>query len=260
VVAPASSADDLKARVKAFWECEPCGVIHTAAPEGTPEFFDAIERRRDELEAFLPRYADFEGARGLCVLEIGVGVGTDFVRFARAGAAVTGIDLTEHSVSLVRRRLGLEGLEGDVRVADAEDLPFASGSFDRVYSWGVLHHTPDTEKAVHEAIRVLAPGGRLTVMLYNRISWVSLGLWLRRALLRARPWHSFRHVLAHELESQGTKGYTVREVRRMFAQLEELRVEVVRTAYDQFLAGPFGRLFSSRFGWFIVITGRAHRD
>jgi SAM-dependent methyltransferase len=251
------SALTAKARVKAFWEAEPCGVIHTSEPEGTRAFYDAVERRRDELEPFLPLYADFRGARGRRLLEIGVGLGTDFVRFARAGAVVTGVDLTEHAVTLTRRRLELEGLAGELLVADAENLPFPDRSFERVYSWGVLHHTPDTARAVREAIRVLAPNGRLTVMVYNRISWVAIGLWARRALLRGRPWQSLSHVLAHHLESDGTKGYTQSEARAMFAGLADLRVDVVPTPYDRSMAGPLARLAPSRLGWFLVISGRS---
>ena len=249
-------AQELKERVRGHWDVEPCGVIHTDAPEGSARFYDEIERRRDELEPFLPKFADFAGARGLSMLEIGVGIGTDFIRFARAGARVTGVDLTEHAVELARLRLELEGLDGEVVQADAERLPFADGTFDRVYSWGVLHHTPDTEGAVREAIRVLAPGGAITVMLYNRISWVALGLWARRALLRARPWLSLRYVLANYLESPGTKGYTAAEARTMFAGLDELQVDVVGTRYDRYLAGPLGRIAPGHLGWFIVIRGR----
>ena len=124
---------------------EPCGSVHADAPEGAKEeYFDQVERTRDKLKPFIPDFADFAGSRGRTVLEIGVGLGTDFLRFARAGAKVTGIDLTEHGVALVRRRLELEGLEGDVRVADAERLPFADASFGKVYSWGccTTHREP----------------------------------------------------------------------------------------------------------------------
>ena len=144
-----------KTRVQGFWEAEPCGSAHGEAPEGSPEFFANVERTRNELEPFIPEYADFAGARGKRVLEIGVGVGTDFIRFVRAGAIATGVDLTDHAVSLVRRRVELEGLQAEVLQADAERLPFEDGAFDRVYSWGVLHHTPDSERAFGEALRVL---------------------------------------------------------------------------------------------------------
>jgi SAM-dependent methyltransferase len=245
-----------KSRVQAFWEADPCGAAHGEAPEGTPEFFAQIERKRNELEPFIGRYADFPMTRGQRVLEIGVGAGSDFVRFARAGADATGVDLTEHAIRLVRQRLDNEGLEAHLQQADAESLPFEDGAFDRVYSWGVLHHTPDTARAVREAVRVLAPGGRLCVMLYARHSWVAYGLWAKHALLQGRPTRSLSDVLAHHMESEGTKGFTVRELRAMFAGLEDLRIEKVSTPYDRAWAGPLAALTGDRLGWFAVTRGR----
>lgn len=249
----ATATGELKRRVREFWETEPCGAMHASAPEGSPEYFAQVERVRYEREPFIPQFADFAGSAGKRVLEIGVGLGTDFLQFARAGARVTGIDLTEHAVALVRRRLELEGLEGEVRVADAEELPFDDGAFDRVYSWGVLHHTPDTARAVREAIRV-APGGDVCVMLYGRHSWVAFGLWVKHALLGGRPWRSLADVLSRHMESEGTKGYTPRELRQLFAGLDDLRIDRVVTTYDRRFAGPLVRLGS--FGWFVVIRGR----
>ena len=245
-----------KQRVKTYWEREACGEIHADAPEGEPEFYDQVERRRDELEPHIASFANFAGARGLRLLEIGVGLGTDFTRFVRAGADATGVDLTERAIGLVRRRLELEGLRAELLVADAEALPFEDGAFDRVYSWGVLHHTPQTEKAVAEAIRVLRPGGELCVMLYARHSWVGYGFWVRYALLAGRPWRSIADVLAHRMESEGTKAYTRRELERMFATLDELRIDQVSTVYDRQIAGPLARLTGDRLGWHLVIRGR----
>ena len=139
---------------------------------GTPEFFERVEAHRYTKEWHIPEAADFAGARGLSVLEIGCGLGTDGAQFAQAGAHYTGIDLTEAAIELARKRFELSGLaEGEFRVADAENLDFADDSFDRVYSHGVLHHTPDTARAVAEIHRVLKPGGRAIVMLYHRGSY-----------------------------------------------------------------------------------------
>jgi SAM-dependent methyltransferase len=245
-----------KARVQDFWEADPCGAAHGEAPEGSPEFFANVERTRNELEPFIPAYADFAGARGKRLLEIGVGVGTDFIRFVRAGAVATGVDLTEHAVALVRRRVELEGLEADVLQADAERLPFADGVFDRVYSWGVLHHTPDASRAIREALRVLAPGGEACIMLYARHSWVGYGLWVKHALLRRRPWRSLADVIGENVESAGTRAYTKRELRALFGELADLRVEKVSTPYDRGWAGPLARLAGHRLGWFMVVRGR----
>jgi len=240
--------------VKSFWEASPCGSSYASAPEGTREYFDEVERARYELEPFLPQFADFDGARGKRLLEIGVGLGTDFVNFVRAGAEATGVDLTEKGVELVRRRLELEGLTADVLVADAEQLPFEDGTFDRVYSWGVLHHTPDTARAVREALRVLRPGGEFCVMLYARVSWVSLGFWLRYGLAVGRPWRSLADVIA-VTESAGTKAYTEAEVRDMFAGTAELRVDRVVTPYDRRYVGRIADRVP-RLGWFLVARGR----
>jgi SAM-dependent methyltransferase len=162
---------DLKERVRAFWQEHPCGTKFADAAIGTPEFFERVEAHRYEKEWHIPAAADFAGARGLRVLEIGCGLGTDGAQFAKAGADYTGVDLTAAAVELARTRFEVSGLKGEFRVADAENLDFAGNSFDLVYSHGVLHHTPDTARAVREIHRVLRPGGRAIIMLYHRGSY-----------------------------------------------------------------------------------------
>ena len=250
------SALDQKLSVRTFWERGPCGSEHTAAPEGTAEFYAEVERTRAELDPQIPRFADFESARGQRLLEIGVGLGSDFLQFVRAGAHGTGVDLTQHAVDLVRRRLDLEGLDAEVLQADAEHLPFPDGSFDRVYSWGVLHHSPDTHRAVREAMRVLRPGGRLCVMLYARHSWVTYGMWARHALFAGRPWRNLAGVLSEHMESPGTTAYTARELRELFDGLEDIRVDKVTTAYDRQMVGPLARITGNSLGWNLVVRGR----
>jgi ubiquinone/menaquinone biosynthesis C-methylase UbiE len=249
------TAIDTKDAVRSFWSRTPCGSWDATADEGTPEYFAQIEARRYELEPFIGRFAEFESVRGKAVLEVGVGLGTDHIRFARAGAELHGVDLTERGVELVRRRLELEELSSDLRVADAERLPFADSSFDYVYSWGVLHHTPDTTRAVHEAIRVLRPGGRICVMVYSRHAWVSYGLWLRHGPLSRKPLRSISDVLHHHMESLGTKGFTKREARRMFTGVQPLSINKVATPYDVEYAGGAGRMTGRWFGFFMVIQG-----
>ena len=140
----------LKDQVRAFWQAHPCGTKFTAAEVGTRLFYERVEEHRYRTEWHIPSAADFSSSRGLRVLEIGCGLGTDGAQFARAGAIYTGVDLTDASVSLARRRFELFDLPGEFRVADAETLDFADENFDLVYSHGVLHHTPDTARAVRE--------------------------------------------------------------------------------------------------------------
>jgi ubiquinone/menaquinone biosynthesis C-methylase UbiE len=251
----------LKERVRAFWQAHPCGTKFSDAEMGTREFFERIEAHRYTKEWHIPEAADFATSRGLKVLEIGCGLGTDGAQFARAGADYTGVDLTDAAVELARKHFGLLGLRGDFRTADAENLNFADESFDLVYSHGVLHHTPDTARAVREIHRVLKPGGRAVVMLYHRGSYnyrVGIRV-LRRAgagllktesgiklvnRLTGEPIKSLRehaqllrastngHLSADELLNQSTDGagnplarvYSRREARELFNDFREVEL------------------------------------
>jgi ubiquinone/menaquinone biosynthesis C-methylase UbiE len=163
--------EPLKERVRAFWQAHPCGTKFADAEPGTRLFYERVEEHRYRTEWHIPEAANFAGAKGLRVLEIGCGLGTDGAQFAKAGAVYVGVDLTEAAVELARKRFELFDLHGTFRTADAEKLEFESDSFDVVYSHGVLHHTPDTVGAVREVHRVLKPGGRAIVMLYHRGSY-----------------------------------------------------------------------------------------
>src|SRR5438477_9952550 len=158
---------ELKARVRAFWQAHPCGTRFSDAEVGTREFFDRVEARRYAREWLIPDAADFAATKRLRVLEIGCGLGTDGVQFAQAGADYTGVALTEAAIDLARKNFEQRGLQGEFKVADAENLDFADSSFDLVYSHGVLHHTPDIARAVSETHRVLKPEPRAIVMLYQ---------------------------------------------------------------------------------------------
>src|SRR5437667_4281103 len=165
------SNSQLKDRVRAFWQAHPCGTKFSDAEVGTREFFDRVEAHRYAKEWHIPGAADFAAAKGLRVLEIGCGLGTDGVQFAQAGADYTGVDLTEAAIDLARKNFEQRGLPGGFKVADAESLDFADESFDLDYSHGVLLHTPDIARAVGEIDRVLKPEGSAMVMIYRHESY-----------------------------------------------------------------------------------------
>jgi ubiquinone/menaquinone biosynthesis C-methylase UbiE len=249
-----------KEAVRRYWDAAPCGTADVANAEEAAKFRE-IERIRYGREPFIARFARFDEARGKKILEVGVGAGTDHLRFARAGAQCSGIDLSEVSLDTTRRRLLAEGLASELRVSDAEQLPFPDGSFDLVYSWGVIHHTPDTRRAAREILRVLRPGGRFCVMVYNRHSLVAGQVWLRYAALRGRPGRTLADVLAHHMESPGTKGYTVAEAGSLFDGAKQASVDTVVTPYDmrvgrrRFLPRWSWRVVPGRLGWFHVVSG-----
>jgi ubiquinone/menaquinone biosynthesis C-methylase UbiE len=196
----------LKEQVRAFWQEHPCGTKFAEASPGSARFYELVEAHRYQKEWHIPSAAGFVQTRNLRVLEIGCGLGTDGAQFAKAGADYTGIDLTDAAVDLSRRRFQLSNLKGTFHTADAEQLDFADESFDLVYSHGVLHHTPDIEKAIAEIYRVLRPKGRAIVMLYHRDSYnylINISL-LRRAgvhLLKWNPGIKLVHLITREPET-----------------------------------------------------------
>jgi len=183
---------ELKERVRRFWQEHPCGTKFADAAPGSLRFYELVEEHRYTKEWHIPAAAGFAETKGLRVLEIGCGLGTDGAQFARAGADYTGIDLTDAAIDLAQKRFQLFNLPGKFQTDDAEKLSFADNTFDVVYSHGVLHHTPDIESAIREIHRVLRPGGRAEVMLYHRNSYnyrVNISL-LRRAGVHLLRWNS----------------------------------------------------------------------
>lgn len=228
---PNDAAPPTLEAVHDFWNAASCGedLYLNGADRAA---YARQSRTRYELEPMIEELARFAAHRGEDVLEIGVGLGADHQRWAEAGARLHGVDLTERAVEHTRRRLALFGLASELRVANAEALPFADASFDVVYSWGVLMHTPSTERAIAEVHRVLRSGGRALLMLYHRSSFVGYMLWLRYALLRARPFTSLDEIYARHLESPGTKAYSIDDARRLMSRFEDVRVKTHLTHGD----------------------------
>jgi SAM-dependent methyltransferase len=223
--------DAQKRAVEQFWDSAACGedlYLSSVQREGYIEH----ARRRYELEPVIEEFAGFDSAAGQRVLEIGVGLGADHVRFAQSGANLYGVDLTARAVEHTRRRLALFDLRSNLTTGDAEQLAFEANEFDLVYSWGVLHHSPDTRAAIAEVYRVLRPGGVAKVMIYHKWSLVGYMLWIRYALLRLRPWMTLTDIYAQYLESPGTKAYTVSEARVLFSSFQSVCIKTYLTHGD----------------------------
>ena len=210
-----STNQEAKELEKAFWEAASCGEKLYLKRETMDGYLEQ-SRVRYELEPEILDFASFEKHKGQKVLEIGLGLGADHQKWAEAGADLFGVDLTERSIEHVKRRFELFGLHSNTQVGDAEKLPFPDNFFDVVYSWGVLMCTPDTPKAIREVYRVLKPGGTAKVMLYHKYSLVGFMLWVRYALLRGRPFTPLLDIYINNLESYGTKAYSVEEARELF--------------------------------------------
>ncbi|MDP9263645.1 MAG: class I SAM-dependent methyltransferase [Acidobacteriota bacterium] len=235
-----------KEAVREFWQERSRGELY-AQGKSLRQRVEAQARARYELEPFIHRFARFEEGCGRDVLEIGVGMGADYLEWARhSPRQLVGIDVTEQAVEFTRQRLELYGFRSDLRVGDAEGLPLPDSSFDIVYSWGVLHHSPDTPLAVREVHRVLRPGGVARIMIYHHPSVVGTLLWARYGALQRR---SFAEVYANYLESLGTKAYTVQEVTELFREFADVHIAIELSAGD-LLTGAAGR----RYGGVLLTT------
>lgn len=218
--------EQLKKSVKQYWNTAACGTEFISKEKFSPAYFQAIEDFRYSVEPEIFAFAQFSRFNGKKVLEVGVGAGTDFVQWVKAGAQAYGIDLTEEAIAHVNQRLYHQGLNAaEVRVGDAEQLPYMDNTFDLVYSWGVIHHSPDTLESLKEIVRVAKPGGKIKIMIYNRNSLFAFYQYLQHALLRGKPFRSVSKVLYQYQESPGTKAFTFTEVQTM---LKNLPVKVIQ--------------------------------
>jgi SAM-dependent methyltransferase len=153
-----------------FWSDYQPGFRFAHSPVGTKEFFDEVSAYRRALEPHIDGVVHFDQWGGLDVLEAGCGIGTDGARFAASGARYTGVDFSGTALSLATRRFQLHGLDGRFLKSSLTDLPFRDGSFDLVFSHGVIHHIRDVEAVVGEFRRILRVGGTALVMVYHRHS------------------------------------------------------------------------------------------
>jgi len=248
---------NLTQRVRAYWEGTPCGTNPEIVGEVDPlsrEWFERVETQRYAAEPFIHSIAQFTRHHGKCVLEVGVGAGTDHLQWARAGAECHGVDLTEAAIEITRARLAHYGFSSRLQRINAEQIPYPDASFDLVYSWGVIHHAERPEMVIAEIRRVLRPGGQFIGMLYGRRSLVALRFWLRHALLAGRPWRSLAYVIWHYMESVGTRCYTAAELRALFGEFASVRTIPLITSYDTaYLPLWLARLMPDSLGWFIAV-------
>ena len=264
---------DDKQRAREQWDKDPAGAVYGGEHEfGSREFFDEVERHRyQDYAPWMPEVMGFDQFRGAKLLEVGCGMGTDLLQFARGGANVTGVDLTPRSLETSRHHLELYGQTGEFALADCERLPFADESFDVAYSNGVLHHTPDTAGAVQEIHRVLKPGGQARVMLYHRGSWA----YWSQVVVRYGIVHGefLRGTSANDIMSKYVevntgggrplvKAYSRDEARDLFSMFREVKIEIEQLLREEFyflkglLPETVFRKLRRTLGWNVIISAK----
>jgi SAM-dependent methyltransferase len=262
------------AQARAFWERHPVGAEAVAAEPGTAAFFAAFDalREADECEpyAFSNRIHGYDRSSGKRVLDIGCGNGYVLSHYARYGATVHGIDLTQTALDLSRRRFELAGLAGDLRRTDGDAIPHPDGFFDVVCSMGVLHHIEDPRPMLREAARVLRPGGELVLMLYHRNSWKYRVVLPLRCVFDPRYRGKTLQQALNMNDGDAcplAKVYSRAELRPLLDGFADLRFTVNQLSWKQLLlVPPLARLlepvlppysdsvFARRLGWNLYVN------
>jgi ubiquinone/menaquinone biosynthesis C-methylase UbiE len=268
------------ADVQRYWNARPCNIRHSPKPVGSKEYFDEVEARKYLVEPHIPAFAEFDRWRGKRVLEVGCGIGTDSINFARAGADLTAVELSSESLRIAAERAEVMGVAAGIRFveANAEELTSVLDGepYDLVYSFGVIHHTPHPERALAEMRALTAPGGTLKLMIYHRRSWKVF--WIVAAQGKGRFWKTDGLVAEHSEAQTGcpiTFSYTRGEARELVEQSgfrvrdvwvdhvfpyrirDYVEYRYVKEPYFRWMPEPLFRAFERRFGWHLLVEAEA---
>src|SRR4051812_330057 len=243
------------AAVRAYWNDHIHDLDISRHAPGTREFFDDLDEYHFEKLHHLPRLIDFDGYRGRKVLDVGCGAGTDLARFAKGGAIATGVDLSSSAIVLARQNFAQQGLQGDLREADGEHLPFPNDEFDLVFAHGVVQYTAHDRALVNECRRVLKPGGTAIFQVYNRISWLNGLSKVMKVPLEHEDAPVLRRYSAGEFRALLTEFRDVRVVEERFPVKSRLHGGWKGLVFNTMFVGTFNalpRAWVRRFGWHLL--------
>jgi len=265
--------------VKDYWNARPCNIRHSTAHVGSEEYFNQVEARKYFIEPHIPGFAEFDRWRGKKVLEIGCGIGTDTINFARAGASVTAVDLSVESLKLARKRADVFGLSDRITFfeANAERLSdfVKPEPYDLVYSFGVIHHSPKPENIISQIRNnFILPGSTLKLMVYHRRSWKVFWMLFQEKL---KFWDLDSVIAKHSEAQTGcpiTYSYSRDTVLNLVGEdfiVDQISVDhifpyqiskYVKYEYDKewyFKIVPLSifRRLEKRFGWHLCLTATA---
>ena len=251
--------------VKKYWDNRPCNIHHSPKEVGTKEYFDEVEARKYFVEPHIPPFADFQHWQNKKVLEIGCGIGTDAVNFARAGAEYTAVELSSESIEVAKARFNRFGLQGTFIEGNAEDLStiLPPTQFDLVYSFGVLHHTPNPEKAFEQIRKLLQPDGELRIMLYARDSWKSAMIKAGLDQPEAQYGCPIANTYTHEMVKQLLQGFDIISIEQEHIfpyQIEAYKKHsYVKQPWFEAMPEAVFKALEKSLGWHLLITAKIAR-
>ncbi|MBI2839971.1 MAG: methyltransferase domain-containing protein [Acidobacteria bacterium] len=244
-------------KIREYWNERIHDLEMAKHPVATREFFDDLDDYRFDKLRYLPRLVDFNGHKGRRLLEVGCGIGIDLVRFAKGGARVTGVDLSETAIRLTRTNFQSRGMSNGAQmiIGNGEQLPFAENTFDVVYAHGVIQYTADAARLIADCRRVLKPGGDGIFMVYNRVSWLNALSKVMKVGLEHEDAPVLRKFTAAELREM-LRGFSeVRIIPERFPVKSRLHHGWKAAVYNGLFVGVFNALPRSlvrRFGWHLM--------
>jgi ubiquinone/menaquinone biosynthesis C-methylase UbiE len=250
--------------VQAFWNARPCNIRHSTQPIGTKEYFDEVEKRKYFVEPHIPGFAQFERWKGKTVLEVGCGIGTDTINFARAGARVTAIDLSDESLRLARQRAKIFNLEQHISFYHANTEELSScvpmKPYDLVYSFGVIHHTPNPKRAIEQIQRYMDSSSELRMMLYAKNSWKNIMIEAGLDQPEAQSGCPIAFTFTEQNIRDLLKGFHISEIRQdhifPFVIEKYVKYEYEIAPWFSVMPKPLFAALEKSLGWHLLITAR----
>lgn len=253
-------------QVREYWDRRPCNVQHSDQPRGSREYFDQVEEKKFRVEPHILEFSDFQHWRGRRVLEVGCGIGTAAINFARCGADYTGVELSEASFDLARQRFDVYGLTGRFYVADAEKLTqvVPQETYDLIYSWGVIHHSPDPTAIVQEMKQYMGPHSELRIMVYAYDSWkramIDAGLDQPEAQSGCPIARTYRREDIPSLLGPGLEITQIQQDHIFPYQVDPYRQgQYVKLPWFQQMPQDVLRVLEKNFGWHLMIRARLQK-
>ncbi len=241
--------------ISAYWDEHIHDLEIASHPIGTAGFFQELDEYRFDKLRYLPEVVDFKAFKGKSVLEVGCGVGIDLVRFARAGAKVTGVDLSPTAVQLAKQNFEQQNLTADLMVMNGEALQLANDTFDFVYAHGVLQYTADPNQMINEIHRVLRPDGQAIIMVYNTYSWLLALSKIMKVELEHEDAPVIRTYSIKEFKQMLRPFASVKIVPERFPVPSRLHHGLKATLYNKLFVGLFNslpRAWVRPLGWHLM--------
>lgn len=249
--------------VKNFWNRRPCNVKHSEKPLASKEYFDEVEKKKFFVEPHIKSFSEFNLWNGKKVLEIGCGLATAGINFARYGADYTGVELSKESLELAKKRFQVYECAGNFYEGNAENLSdfLPEEKYHLIYSWGVIHHTPHPEKVIQQVKKYLHKNGTFKMMLYASNSWknymIASGLDQPEAQYGCPIAYTYTE---EEIQSLLGDDFVITSIERdhIFPyQIEPYKQgEYIKQPWFESMPDEMFRILEKKLGWHILVTAK----